>query len=209
MLTAALVPLAVALVLAGGLVFLYQKDKNRVRDLAAALGLDLRFTLWRGWVAESASPRVRLWITRWEDLAADAPALLFFLDYPAPLPFPLALVNKQSRLWGRPFARPFSSPGRLKEVKAPTLPPGLHLACRPEDQDRVLALVHKAAEELARFAQVCLASPDLYLFNLGGERFRLSLDLDADPAQVKRLFEAALRLLRALGALQSSQRPSD
>jgi len=63
-------------------IFVHQRDKKRIIKIAEFFNLTPRFSLIKGWIAESKENGVTFWITRMED-----PQVILYIRFSSPLPF--------------------------------------------------------------------------------------------------------------------------
>ncbi len=189
----------IAVLITIGLFFLYIKDKTRIQNVAAVLGVGTRFTFLKGWVAESTAVPSKIWITRWEDPSYDGPAMLIYFKYSVSLPFPIILVNRKSSLAGLPFERPFSRPRGLKKSELNEIHEGLQVYCRNDDIDICTAFITNNIGRLNQFARI--SEEEDATFNLGRSQLRISVDLDKGPHEIKRIYDAALPIVEVINTL--------
>lgn len=193
--------LTLSALLTGVVALLISRDRKKIWDIASILQAPVKFTVWRGWVVQTLHPRAAIWINRWEDPSTESPALLINVDHSVPFPVSFSITNRAGFLVGRPFLRPFSRDRGLKEVKTSCLPAGLHLFCRVQDRVRCEQALTPSASAVDRFAAWCQEGSDVYVWNLGSDRLRISMSLDAPPERAAGVFRTAVRLLQSVGAV--------
>lgn len=146
--------IAAIFLLAASLVSMGAEDRELIAEISDMLGMARRFSLSKGWVAESKASRSRIWVSRWEDVTYGMADLMIFVALAQPLPFPFVLANVKRATTEFPFDTQFSRTKDMEEPDVPEVGNALFTYCCKNDRDCCVGVIRQIGDVLPRFGRI-------------------------------------------------------